>query len=530
MFKYIKQFWKDNLMVCLILFGAALSQTVAGMLNASVLNALIAFDLQSFLTGILQILAAYVVFLVFTYLQILKISQTKQKMATAIRIDITKRLEQTSYAEFHERQVGTYASWLSNDLATIEAQGYDNFYTVLAGIIAAVTSITALLFYHWSLFMWVLIMGGTTLMLPKLVEKNMSEASLAATQENERFLSKVTDVLKGFDTLFSFNLISKLTKDTKKASTKLGTIKNRQASVVGKVGILGATGNVLGQLSIFGLTGFLAFRSILSIGSISATGNLASTIFNAIGNLSQQIAGARATKPIFEKFETIERLKEESKNGVSSVKEGFVLDQLSYSYGEKRVLTKLSQKFSPGGKYAIVGTSGSGKSTLLNLLNGKLTDYQGSITFSGIELSQLTGSELRNHILYIDQIPYLFDTTIRENITLDEPFSDDEIEKALEDSSLKEVIEELPGGIDTPVGDAGRLFSGGQRQRIALARGLIRGKKWILLDEGTSSLDEASALKIEEKLINNPELTVIMITHQLRESIKEKLVDIVALV
>lgn len=108
-------------------------------------------------------------------------------------------------------------------------------------------------------------------------------------------------------------------------------------------------------------------------------------------------------------------------------------------------------------------------------------------------------------------------------MTLGENFSEQEIHTALKASCLAEVIEKLPQGIDTPIGEAGRLLSGGQRQRVALARGFLRGKKIILLDEGTSSLDEKSALEIEQQLVENEELTVLMITHQLRDVVRERL-------
>lgn len=97
------------------------------------------------------------------------------------------------------------------------------------------------------------------------------------------------------------------------------------------------------------------------------------------------------------------------------------------------------------------------------------------------------------------------------------------MKQAIIDSDLEELVRKLPEGLDTSVGEAGRSFSGGQRQRIALARGLIRGKNCILVDEGTSSLDEESAVKIEDSLLNNPTLTVIMITHHLRPSTENKL-------
>lgn len=193
------------------------------------------------------------------------------------------------------------------------------------------------------------------------------------------------------------------------------------------------------------------------------------------------------------------------------------------------MLDNINQVFDLGKAYAIVGTSGSGKTTLLNILNGKLTDYRGSIKFNGYELNSISGDSLRESILYLDQQPYIFDGTIRDNITLDESFTEGEINHAIAKSALQDVIDLLPNGIDTSIGEGGRLLSGGQKQRLALARGLIRGKKIILLDEGTSSLDQKNALEIEKNLLEQNDLTVIMITHHLREEIREYIDDVLSL-
>src|SRR5699024_8991776 len=305
MFYYIYKFWKENLVVTLILFLTGLCQTIVSVQVASALDALIAFNFNHFLRIVGIVLGLFAIQLIFVRLQIIKISQVKQKMATAIRTDITQRIEKTSYNEFHKRQVGTYASWLSNDLSTIETVGFDNFYALLTGSIATLTSVIALLFFHWSLVLWTVVAGALTIFLPKIFEKQMAKSSLNTTKENERFLSRVSEVLAGFDTLFSYSLLKNITKNTREASLKLATGKNDQAVVVSNLTIAGIFGNVFGQISILTLTGFLAFQRIVPIGSFAATSNLGITIFNTFGNVSTHLAQIRSVQPIFEKFEDI---------------------------------------------------------------------------------------------------------------------------------------------------------------------------------------------------------------------------------
>lgn len=151
------------------------------------------------------------------------------------------------------------------------------------------------------------------------------------------------------------------------------------------------------------------------------------------------------------------------------------------------------------------------------------------VTYHHKNTNYQTFKKLSNLVLTHQPTPFLFRGTIRDNITLGEDFSEEAIEQVIAECALEDVIEKMPDGLDTSVGEAGRLLSGGQKQRIALARGLIRGKRIILVDEGTSSLDEESTVKVEEHLIQNPDLTVIMITHQLRDQIVEQLDGVLAL-
>ena len=185
-------------------------------------------------------------------------------------------------------------------------------------------------------------------------------------------------------------------------------------------------------------------------------------------------------------------------------------------------MTDLNIKIQIGKKYAIVGDSGTGKTTVLRILMGQLKDYEGEICIDGKNVRDLNIDSIRNQIAYIDQNVYMFNDTIQYNITLDRNFTTEEMEKAIEESALKDFISNLRDGMETKIGEGGRNVSGGQRQRIAIARALLNGKNILFIDEGTSALDKSNAFEIESKLLNNPELTVIMISHNLDDRLLDK--------
>ncbi len=116
---------------------------------------------------------------------------------------------------------------------------------------------------------------------------------------------------------------------------------------------------------------------------------------------------------------------------------------------------------------------------------------------------------------FIEQNVFLFNTTIRDNITLGEDFSDEQMEKALAGSALAGDLAAMPLGLDTPVGENGSGLSGGQKQRVAIARALIHNRSVLLIDEGTSALDRANADIVEESLLANPSLTLVLVSHHL---------------
>jgi len=127
---------------------------------------------------------------------------------------------------------------------------------------------------------------------------------------------------------------------------------------------------------------------------------------------------------------------------------------------------------------------------------------------------------------YIEQDVFLFNTTIRENITLGEDFTEEQMQKALQDSALAGDLAHMPLGLDTPVGEEGSALSGGQKQRVAIARALIHDRSILLVDEGTSALDQKNADIVEKSLLSNPDLTLILVSHHLTEERKAQFTQV----
>lgn len=531
----LRYFWKENIALLCLMCLTGISTTIASLIHSFVLNALIQFDFQRFVKGIIWLLLTYGCFLLFTYLQLVYTSRLTQKMIHFMRLRLVKKISSLENHQFYQQEVGTYSSWITNDLTQIEQMGLSRLYELLGGCLTIGLSLLALGAIHWSLVLLTLIEMLLIIQLPKHFQPAIARSTVAITEKNEDFLSKSTNYLNGYNIFYSLQRFAFFTKGLRTISEKIADAKNKQMNIMAKIAIFGGIGNVLGQVSIFALTGYLAILTQLSIGVIAATTPLSSAVFNTVGNLSQYLAAIKSVQPIFEKHHSFLALKESPQPPApiavkNSLTAGFQLRSVAYSYPHNPPIFKeLDFEFELTKKYAILGKSGTGKSTLLKILSGRLSDYDGSITFNQQELKTIPTDQLAQQLLYLDQKSELLHLSIRENLQLGEVYSDQELWAVLEVVGLKNDLLLHEKELDDLMGEVDYPLSGGQKQRFALARGLLRNKKIILFDEGTSNLDQESAIQIEELLLKQSDLTLIMISHHLTAAVKNQLDGWVAL-
>lgn len=192
-----------------------------------------------------------------------------------------------------------------------------------------------------------------------------------------------------------------------------------------------------------------------------------------------------------------------------------VFENVSFSYGEKKIFENINFRITKGERIALLGMSGIGKTTLINLMLGLLVPQQGVIRFDGIDISTMDPARLRNLFGYSPQLNVLFYMTVAENIAYSRPdASQEEIEKAAKIACAGDFIAELPQGYDTLVGEDGANLSEGQRQRLGLARSVLRDAPILVLDESSAHVDLVTERNIYKNISALPEKTVILVSHR----------------
>ena len=428
------------------------------------------------------------------------------------------------YRDFSKEKSGKFISVLTENMKKIEQDYLHQYFNISKNLSLMIFSLLAMFIGNWYLTLLVIIASIIPMMISGFIGQKSAYLQKSAMIADQKYLAKVKDILAGFLVIKSFNVKEAIRQDYRNESEKLDEIYFMK----GKFDVLA---NVISQLSgmivflvAFGGGMYLVFNGHTTIGSVTAIVQLVNFVvmpLNEVGMGMSKFREGQATLDAFEVKDVIELQTGKMKEYFDDVISFSNID-FSYPNTEEKIFNHLSLKIQKGEKIAIVGMSGSGKSTLLNLLLRFYDVTSGHISIDNQDIQAISAESLYNLMTIVQQDIYIFDDTLRANITLNQSFTDEEIKKAVQQSGLESYVLENELGLQALCGENGSNLSGGQKQRVSIARALIRKTPILLLDEATSSLDNQVTTEIESSILDIQNLTALVVTHKLNENILKK--------
>ena len=437
---------------------------------------------------------------------------------------VFKSILDRDYREFSKEKSGKFISILTENMKKIEQDYLHQYFNISKNISLMIFSLVAMFIGNWFLTLLVIIASIIPMMISGFIGQKSASLQNSSMIADQKYLATVKDILAGFLVIKSFNVKEAIGQDYKNESEKLDEIY----FIKGKFDVLS---NVISQLSgmivflvAFGGGMYLVFGGHTTIGSVTAIVQLVNFVvmpLNEIGMGMSKFREGQATLNSFEVKDVIELQTGKTKEYFDDVISFSNVD-FSYPNAEEKIFNNLSLQIKKGEKIAIVGMSGSGKSTLLNLLLRFYDVTSGYISIDNQDLQAISAESLYNLMTIVQQDVYIFDDTLKANITLSQSFTEDDIKKAVQQSGLESYVLENELGLQTLCGENGSNLSGGERQRLSIARALIRKTPILLLDEATSSLDNKVTTEIENSILEIQDLTVLVVTHKLNKNMLKK--------
>ncbi|QLF89682.1 ATP-binding cassette domain-containing protein [Lactococcus lactis] len=524
MVKYLKEFKFENFMVFLLITIDIALAVLSSVFLANVLNSLIAKEMNQFF---LWLAIDIILWMVDSFVQGARDVWKEiaiQKQLNAVRRDIIEPLTEISYSDFEKNSKEDYNSWLNNDTKLLYDNGFHQIYFVYTGIVAMLFSGIAIIFFHWVLLLTTLLVGALLFYFPKMFKQSVERDTEQVSELANDALATSTDYLRGYEVLYHNKQLGLMQERTMGKFNQLATanVKLIFTRAWMQYSLLGTS--MLGQFLILAVAGFLIMNGQIGIGVVMSVGNLSGTVTNYSKSVANSLILLNATGKLLEKYG---KITDESKvtdgEEVTAFESKLELKNLAVAFHDGQKIEYPEIVIEKGKKYAIIGDSGSGKSTLINLLVGNKQDYEGEILLDGKDYKGINRKSLPHVMSVIMQFPYLFKETVEENLTLGRKISPDIFDKSIRIACADDfVFNKLDTVYD-------KNLSGGQQERLSVARELMGSKPILVMDESTASVDKKTDLAVEKNILENPDLTVIMITHHLYDETQSYLDEVIHL-
>ena len=430
------------------------------------------------------------------------------------------RLTQKSLRSFSKEGTALYVSALTNDCTSIENNYLAATFTLIELLFCFLGALIMMLYYSPVMLVLAIALSFLPVAVSMTAGNRLTEQEKEISKKNERFVSIVNELLSGFPVIKSFRAETQASRLFSQRNEQAEEAKKNKRRTEQLISLLANDAGIIAQMGIFLAGAWLAISGKgVTAGVVIVFVQLMNYILNPISQVPLLWSNRKAAIALMEKLSDAlsENVREEGREKLNGFSEKIEVKDLTYGYEpESHVLKDLDVQFDAGKSYAIVGGSGSGKSTLLNLLMGSSSNYQGEICIDGVSIKNIESESLYQLMTSVQQNVFVFNDTIRNNVTMFHEFPDKEVTLALERSGLSEFIEKR--GEDFVCGENGANLSGGERQRISIARALLRKSPILLVDEATAALDAATARAVSFSILNLVGMTRIVVTHRLEEA------------
>ena len=454
-----------------------------------------------------------------------------QNAQTFLRDDTLSNILLLGSDAFHQKNTGEWVSILTNDVEVVGQSYFSIILNFIPQVISFVSCTALLCYLSWPLAVFVVAFTLFQMIIPKILAPKISDAKEAQSNAASAFTVSASEHFQGYALLHGLNLTKYSCDALSKSNALWEKTKFRVKHITMVANILSyGCGNVV-YIGLYFIGAILVANGHMSLGTMVAITQLSVYIMGPLQTFSGEVAEIISTQKILQKmpqspFPNAGVI--EKKDIPAETIHTIALENISFTYDKTTLIANTSFVFERGKKYILSGSSGSGKTTIANLLCGTIAPQQGAVYFNDHPLSELSPHSVIKTISICSQNTFIFNDTLRNNITLFESlYTDEQVKAAIRHVGLDKVLQRFEHGLDEILTQSGNTLSGGERQRIALARMELLNTPFIILDESFANLDIQSTQRILSGLTKIKEKTVIYIGHQLPEEITSLFDEIV---
>ena len=489
-------------------------------------NYYISRQLETDISSTLILVVGIVIFFflmknLFNYLALYNITFVKNGLLKNLRGKLYSKVISMPISYFLNKKKGDLMSRITADILEIQTSYLSILELMVREPLTILFTLIVMFTISPELTLFVILFIPISGFIISIIGKKLRKDSKEVQQQQSNFLSMIDETISGQKVIKSFLSESFFNQKFDSINEMLYKFSNK---VINRKNLAGPFSEFMGIL-VIGVLLWFGGKMVLINETISGTTfivfmGLAYNILTPAKNLSKSFYSIKKGNAAAERvFEIIEFKTENDSNRdqlLETFKDKIEFKNVDFSFGQSKILDKISFTIKKGQSVALVGSSGSGKTTIANLLNGFYNSDSGSISIDGMEISSITRESLYKKISIVTQESILFNDTIMNNIRIGDLDSiDGDIINAAKEANAHEFILEQNEKYDTNIGDYGGKLSGGQKQRITIARAMLKSPSILILDEATSSLDSESEKKIQDaidKLMLNK--TSLIIAHK----------------